>query len=123
MRKPIIALLATCCLTGCRGGQIEQAYMVYTGGSAARGSDAIVRRDCGACHTIPGIRGAYGEVGPPLLRIGRRTFIAGRLPNSPENLQLWLHNPQNVSPGTAMPDLGLGPQEIRDISAYLYTLR
>lgn len=122
-RKLLVTLLAASCLGACRGGHIEQAYLVYTGGSPVRGNQAIVRRNCGSCHTIPGVHGADGEVGPPLMRIGRRTFIAGHLSNSPENLLVWLHNPQSVSPGTAMPNLGLGDQEARDISAYLYTLR
>lgn len=119
----VIAPLICLGLGGCRGGDSELAYATYTGGNPYHGRDAILRRDCGSCHTIPGVRGAHGMVGPPLVWFARRTFIGGRLPNSPENLARWLHNPPEVSPGTAMPNLGLGNQEVRDVEAYLYTLR
>jgi cytochrome c len=72
---------------------------------------------------IPGVAQANGLVGPPLLLFGRRTMIAGQLPNSPDNLARWLKNPRAVEPGTAMPNLGLTDDETHDVSAYLYTLR
>jgi cytochrome c1 len=79
-------------------------------------------KNCGACHTIPGIDGARGQVGPPLMYFSHRTFIAGELPNKPENLVRWVTSPQAVEPHTAMPNLGLTNQQARDVAAYLYTL-
>jgi cytochrome c1 len=76
---------------------------------------------CGACHTIPGIRGADATVGPPLGGFGDRRTVGGVLPNTPENLVRWLRDPQAVSPGTLMPNLGLGEPQARDIAAYLYS--
>jgi len=38
-------------------------------------------------------------------------------------MMTWLRNPQAVSPGNAMPDIGLDEERARDITAYLYTLR
>ncbi|HTK29675.1 MAG TPA: c-type cytochrome [Vicinamibacterales bacterium] len=110
---------------GCRGNNPEEAvaYNVSTGGDAGRGRAVIERHDCGACHTIPGVRGARGLVAPPLFWFSRRTYIAGELPNTPENLVLWVRSPQSVEPRTAMPALGLSEQEARDVAAYLYTLR
>jgi cytochrome c1 len=78
---------------------------------------------CGSCHAIPGVRGADSGVGPPLAGFGRRRFIAGRVPNEPDELVRWILHPQGVKPGTAMPDLGVSDQHARDIAAYLYTLR
>jgi cytochrome c1 len=52
-----------------------------------------------------------------------RTFIAGEVPNTPENLVHWIKSPQSIEPGTAMPTLGLSDQQARDVAAYLYTLR
>lgn len=72
---------------------------------------------------IPGISGADGLVGPPVLLFGRRAVIAGQLPNTPENLVRWILDPPSIEPGTAMPDLGLTEAEARDVTAYLYTLR
>jgi cytochrome c1 len=33
----------------------------------------------------------------------------------------WIVDPQAVSPGTAMPRLGVTPADSRDITAFLYT--
>jgi cytochrome c1 len=49
--------------------------------------------------------------------------VAGKLPNTPDQLVRWIQQPQAVEPGTAMPDLGVSLAEARDIAAYLYTLR
>jgi cytochrome c len=114
-----LALLAA----GCRGGRYAPSAEVVPGGSPERGAQIIERYDCGSCHFIPGIAGAGGMVGPPLLWFARRTFIAGELPNTPANLIRWVRDPPSVEPGTAMPVLGLDEQQARDVAAYLYTLR
>lgn len=87
--------------------------------SAAAGRDAIRRHACHGCHSIPGIVGSDRQVGPPLAGFGRRTLIAGRLPNTPDNLVLWLREPQTVKPHTAMPTSGIGEADARAIAAYL----
>lgn len=124
----VLALLcgALSCLllaTGCKGGRYTASEQIVPGGSPERGAQVIERFDCGSCHVIPGISGAGGLVGPPLLWFSRRTFIAGELPNTPANLIRWVRNPPSVEPGTAMPVLGLDEQQARDVAAYLYTLR
>jgi cytochrome c2 len=124
VRRIVLVVLLTAA-AGCRGNNPEYgvAYRVLGSGDPARGEQAIDRHDCGSCHTIPGIRGAHGLVGPPLLWFSRRTYIAGLLPNTPENLARWVQAPRSIEAGTAMPMLGLSNQEARDIAAYLYTLR
>ena len=117
------ALLCLSVGAGCRGGKAERAYGVATGGVAERGRAVIELHDCGVCHRIPGVRGARGQVAAPLTDFGRRTYIAGQLPNTPKNLVRWVMDPHGVEPGTAMPDVGLDEQEARDVAAYLYTLR
>jgi cytochrome c len=89
------------------------------GGDPARGARLITSYGCGSCHTLAGVEGADGKVGPPLTGIGGRMYIAGRLTTSPENLERWIENPQAIDPGNAMPDLGVTPQDARDIAAYL----
>ena len=91
-------------------------------GDPKRGQQALAGFGCGACHQIPGIRGARGSVGPPLTGFAGRSYIAGQLVNSPENLIRWIVDPQAVEPGTAMPKLGVVPAVARDMAAYLYTL-
>ena len=90
---------------------------------AERGKRAISQYACATCHAIPGIVGANAPVGPPLKHIGTRGFIAGVLPNTPQNMVRWLRHPQGVSPKSAMPDLGVSEHDARDIAAYLSTLR
>jgi cytochrome c2 len=126
MRKlQIICLVVAAAGTasGCTGGQQVPPYTVSTGGHAQRGELVIERHDCGKCHTIPGIDGANGVVGPPLNFMARRSTLAGNFPNDPHHLVEWVMRPQEMKPGTAMPDLGLSEQQARDVAAYLYTLQ
>jgi len=97
------------------------AHMV--GGAPSRGPALIRSYGCGTCHTVPGVTGANGLVGPPLTGLAERAYIAGVLPNAPENLVRWIENPKAVDSLTAMPVLGVTPADARDIAAYLYTLR
>jgi cytochrome c2 len=92
-----------------------------TGGDPARGRQAFAAYGCVTCHRIAAVREARGLVGPPLDRIGARIYIAGSLPNTPNNMISWLRNPQRIVPGNAMPDMGLKEGEARDIAAFLYT--
>ena len=124
-RAAWIVMAAILLTTACRGNNPEYgvAYTSPTGGDAGRGEALIVSHGCGSCHTIPGIRGAHGMVGPPLLWFSRRTYIAGEVPNTPDNLVRWVQSPRSIEPTTAMPVLGLTTQQARDVAAYLYTLR
>ncbi len=117
------ALLALGILSGCEGGRTVRAASVPLGGDAKRGHDVIVSKGCGSCHTIPGVAAANGLVGPPLFYFSRRTYVAGMLPNNPENLAKWVKAPESVVPGVAMPNLGLTDQQARDVAAYLDTLK
>lgn len=79
----------------------------------------IVQYGCPTCHVIPGVPGAIGKVGPSLDSLSQRSYVAGRLPNSPANLQLWLMHPQSIEPGIAMPEMGVTPEDARKIAAFL----
>lgn len=120
MRTPVL-LLGALFACGCVGGKTERHYVSDSGGDPESGARVIRRVGCGACHEIPGIRGAHGVVAPPLTHFARRSFVAGELPNTPENLALWIRSPHSVEPKTAMPELGLDAREARDIAAYLYS--
>lgn len=118
-----LAFLSAGALNGCTGGASARAYSTAVPGNPHEGSKLIVSYGCGSCHTIPGIHAARGLVGPPLYFFGRRTMIAGELPNTPDNLVRWLQNPPGVEPGTAMPNLGLTQNQAQDIAAYLDSLQ
>lgn len=90
---------------------------------AARGADVFAKGACIGCHTIQGTKG-QGKVGPNLTHFGSRLTIgAGVLNNTPENLALWLKNPQAVKPENDMPNLGLSDVDIQSLVAYLESLK
>lgn len=90
-------------------------------GDPRRGEAMFIQYGCGSCHQLTNVRNATGLVGPPLDTIALRTIIAGRLSNTPKNMERWIRDPQHVSPGTAMPDLGVSEGDARDITAFLYS--
>jgi cytochrome c2 len=119
----VLALLAAS-LGGCGDEPVRAAPPApRPGGDPERGAALIRDYGCGACHVIPGVRDASGLIGPPLNTWSRRAYIAGEVPNAPDNLVRWLVNPPAIEPGTAMPVLGLAADQARDVAAYLYTLR
>jgi cytochrome c1 len=124
-------LVAACALasafafaqSSCNQQEVKRAAMSLTGGDPDRGAAAISRYGCAACHTIPGIRGADALVGPSLEHVGSRSYVGGVLPNTPDNVILWIQNPPRIDPLTAMPNLGVTEGDARDIAGYLYTLK
>ncbi|HSF39530.1 MAG TPA: c-type cytochrome [Thermoanaerobaculia bacterium] len=123
MERRAVWMLGLALLLGACRGDVEETARALTGGEPQRAPHLIQKYGCGTCHNIPGVDGARGQVGPPLDTIASRSYLAGQLPNTPENLMLWIRKPQDVQPGTAMPDVGVTEQDGRDIAAYLYTLR
>lgn len=75
---------------------------------------------CIACHEISGVAGGKGNVGPPLDGIRNRVYLAGVLTNTPQNMARWIRTPQELAPGTAMPNLQVTEQHAQDMVAYLY---
>ncbi len=115
----VAVAVAPLVLAGC-SEKAEPTGARLAGGDAARGRRAIERFGCGACHTIPGIEGARATIGPSRGDLDKRPQLTGGLENTPENLVRWVRHPQQVRPGTTMPDLGVGERDARDIAAYLY---
>lgn len=89
---------------------------------AQKGKFLIAQYMCATCHVIPGVAGADHTVGPPLTGLASRAMVAGSLANTPQNLVRWIRDPQSIRPRSAMPNLGVGETEARDIVAYLATL-
>ena len=116
------ALVLTLLLFGCGKSdesQERRADLQTVQGDPDNGAQVIRDIGCGSCHLIPGIRTATGVVGPPLNGIGRRVFLAGILPNTPDNMVRWLRVPQEVIPHNGMPNTGLSETDARDVAAYL----
>lgn len=119
-----IALATT--LLGCsRIGkrELRDAARLTAGGDARAGRTAIRKYGCYTCHTIEGVTGARGKVGPPLNDIAERAYIAGEVPNTPDNLMRWIQHPHVIEPNTVMPEMNVTEQDSRDIAAYLYLAR
>jgi cytochrome c1 len=116
-----IAFLGFVLLTGC---QQDIAMPVRaSGGDPHRGAVLMAQYGCGSCHVIPGVRRAFGTVGPPLDAYARSVYVAGVEPNVPDKLAAWIRHPQDFKPKTAMPDVGVSEADARDMAAYLYTLK
>jgi len=95
------------------------------GSAAAEGAQIIATKPCVGCHTIPGIPGANGQVGPNLAGVASRTKIAAGAVtiSSPDDLKKWILNPAALKPGTPMPNVGLTDDEATKIVAFLETLK
>ena len=119
----VVLLLTASLFAGACDNEAPERAARLTGGQPDRGRDLLRTYGCQSCHTIPGVTGANGLVGPPLTRIASRVYVAGHLPNTPENLMRWIRHPRQVSADTAMPDTGVTEKDARHIAAYLYTLR
>ena len=55
--------------------------------------------------------------------MSRDTIAAGAAPNTPENLRLWIKDPDTFKPGSLMPAMQLQDQDLDAVTAYLLTLR
>lgn len=88
------------------------------------GAAVFTASGCGACHTIRGTE-ANGLAGPDLTHVGsRQTLGAGILPNNQGTMAGWIADSQGIKPGNRMPSYSvLNGQELRDVAAYLESLK
>lgn len=117
----VLGLVAQMADSRYEASDLRRQAEALTGGNVKSGQLAFARYGCGGCHAVKGVPQSSGTVGPPLEGVGARGIIGGRLENKPDNMMLWIRDPQHVSPGTAMPNLGVTPGDARDIAAFLYT--
>lgn len=93
------------------------------GGDAQRGQRLLAAYQCGSCHAIPGVVASQGSMAAPLDAFSKRSYIAGRIPNSADALARWIVSPASLIPDTPMPSMGVSSAEARDMAAYLGTLQ
>jgi cytochrome c oxidase subunit 2 len=78
---------------------------------------------CSACHAIGGTP-ASAQVAPDLTHLAsRKSLAAGTLPMGKGNLYGWVEDPQSLKPGNKMPTIGLEPDQLHAVVAYLETLK
>lgn len=115
------AVLLTLLIAGCTAAPLTRSQQVG-GGEAQLGRELLSQYGCVGCHVVPGIRAEPAYVGPPLDHWGKRSYIAGALPNNEENLVRWILDPQEVEEGTAMPDVNVSREHAINMAAYLLSL-
>lgn len=90
---------------------------------AIRGRDLFLGTSCVMCHSIQGTI-ANAKRAPDLTHMAsRETIGAGTLPNTAQNLERWIRDPQAFKPGANMPPTNLPPEDLRALVAYLETLQ
>ena len=104
-------------------GCMPAAQPQQAAGDADRGQQLMSQYHCGECHEVPGVESARGTRAVTLEAFGRRSYIAGRVPNRPELLVRWIAEPASLVPGTTMPAMGVSGRDAQDIAAYLESLR
>jgi cytochrome c oxidase subunit II len=78
---------------------------------------------CMNCHAINGTA-ATGRFGPDLTHLmSRQTIASGAADNTPENLRLWVQDPDAIKPGSLMPAMKLSDADLDALVRYLETLR
>jgi len=101
----------------------QQRAEAFDDPSVAAGRKLFEGLGCANCHTIRGTNG-NGTFGPDLTHLGsRRTIAAGAAFNNEANLTLWIHDPDNIKPGSRMPDMHLDEQQVQALVAYLMSLK
>jgi len=89
----------------------------------AAGRRVFERTACLNCHAINGTNGT-GRFGPDLTHLmSRRTIASGAAENNPQNLRLWIQNPDSIKPGSLMPAMKLTDNELDALVRYLETLQ
>jgi cytochrome c oxidase subunit 2 len=101
----------------------QQRQPAFVNDAVAQGQRIFETTACINCHTVSGTV-ANGRFGPDLTHLmSRDTIAAGAAPNTPQNLRLWIRNPNTIKPGSLMPAMELNEQELYALTAYLETLR
>ena len=117
----LAAMLAALAVSACGPRAADTSELTRT--DPERGRHLIEQHQCGRCHVIPGVAAARGRLAASLTAVGVRSYIAGRIPNRPDTMAQWIVDPPSLVPGTAMPNLGVSPEDAQHMAAYLGSLR
>ena len=97
----------------------RQAAPEPTTPSQIRGKEVFLSSTCVMCHTMGGTM-AFGRIGPNLSHVGSRSIIAaGALEHTRENMLKWISHPQQVKPGSNMPEVYLSEEDRAALVDYL----
>jgi len=91
--------------------------------SMMAGRQVFEHTACINCHTVSGTA-ADGRFGPDLTHLMSRTTIAaGAAENTPQNLRLWIQDPDEIKHGSLMPAMKLSDADLDAVVNYMETLR
>jgi cytochrome c oxidase subunit 2 len=91
--------------------------------SLAEAKKVFLAQSCVNCHRVRGTA-AQGTYGPDLTHLkSRETLATGLFKNTPENLRMWVNDPQKLKAGCLMPAFGLLAREQDQVVRYLLSLR
>jgi cytochrome c2 len=93
-------------MPGCQQAERQEAIPL----TAEVGEGLYALKRCSSCHAIDGVG---GQIGCDLSRVARR--------REKDWMARWLLDPNEVRPGTRMPNMGLDENEARAIAEYLAT--
>lgn len=101
----------------------EQSGPAQVSPAVSDGRHIFETTACINCHTVDGTV-ANGRFGPDLTHLmSRDTIAAGAALNTPQNLRLWIQNPDAIKPGSLMPAMELNDRQLEAVVAYMQTLR
>ena len=90
--------------------------------SVAAGKRVFESTACINCHAV-GSTPANGRFGPDLTHLmSRATIASGAAPNTPENLRLWIQDPNKIKPGSLMPAMQLSDADLDAVVSYMESL-
>ncbi len=102
---------------------LEERKPSVATGAAEEGRRIFETTACMNCHAVLGTV-ANGRFGPDLTHLmSRATIASGAAPNTPEELKMWIQNPEIIKPGSLMPAMKLNEKDLDALTAYLVTLR
>jgi len=101
----------------------DQQRPTFPYAKSAAGRRVFEQAACINCHTVAGTP-ANGRFGPDLTHLmSRATIASGAAQNTPENLRLWIQNPDSIKPGALMPAMKLSDTDLNAVVSYMETLR
>jgi cytochrome c oxidase subunit 2 len=93
----------------------------------AAAGEQIFKDNCLSCHAVESNGGGFG---PNLNGFANRLKVAGILDHNDASLMKWISNPNDVKPGTKMPQVldketkaPLSKEKISELVKYLNTLK
>ena len=90
---------------------------------AQRGRELFLSGSCMLCHAVRGTS-AGARKAPDLTHVAsRERLAAGRLANTPRDLEDWIRDPQKFKPGVNMPAHPLAEDDMKALVAYMETLK